>query len=70
MNDFTKEELIEMRDYCNWEYPSIGHSDFRQNLWLKLQSLINNYCEHKNTEMNCDGGISWVCTDCGYDFDI
>lgn len=48
MNDFTKDELIEIIDYCNWEPPAPGHSDFRQNIWLKLQSMIDNYCEHDN----------------------
>jgi hypothetical protein len=43
MNDFTKDELIEIAEYCNWEPLSLGHSDFRKNLWLKLQYMIDNY---------------------------
>lgn len=45
-NDFTKEELIEISEYCNaWE-SGVGMSDFRTNLWHKIQSMIDNYCEH------------------------
>lgn len=46
MNDFTKEELIEIIEYCNWKPPAPGHSDFRQNIWRKLEVLIDNYCDH------------------------
>lgn len=39
MNDFTIDELIELRDYCNWKPPALGMSQFRENLWLKLDSI-------------------------------
>lgn len=46
MIEFTKEELIEIHDYCNWEPPAIGMSKFRENIWLKIQSMIDSYCAH------------------------
>jgi hypothetical protein len=42
MNDFTKEELEELR-YC----VTFTHGD-ANGLADKIQSLIDNYCEHKN----------------------
>ena len=47
MNKFTKEELIELMDYCNdWVPTNEANSHFRKNLWLKLKSMIDKYCEH------------------------
>ena len=47
MNDFTREELIEILDYCDaWKPPGLGMSNFRMNTWTKIQSMIDNYCEH------------------------
>lgn len=68
MNDFTKEELIEIKEYCNWEPPAPGHSDFRQNIWRKLEALIDNYCEHLNdprfNAMPCADSPK-LCSICG-----
>ncbi len=47
MNHFTKEELFEILDYCNWDPPALGHSDFRKNLWIKIKSMIDKYYEHE-----------------------
>lgn len=60
MNDFTKEELEKLRsaitnyDYCD------------DKLHDKLQSLIDNYCEHQETENI--GGWVWKCVKCGMKF--
>lgn len=48
MNYFTKEELIEIAEYCNWEAHDTGHSDFRRNLRIKIQSMIDSYDEYCN----------------------
>lgn len=42
MNDFTKEELIEIAEYCNWASDDTGHSDFRRNLRVKIETMIDN----------------------------
>ncbi len=46
MNGFTKEELIEIAEYCNWQPCNTAHSDFRRNLRIKIQFMIDNYCGH------------------------
>lgn len=43
MNDFTKEELIEIRDYCNWDQYDFAHSDFIRNLRLKIDAMIESF---------------------------
>lgn len=51
MNDFTKEELQDIREgICN--LISVGSADSQwnkdiHNLKDKIQSMIDNYCEHK-----------------------
>ncbi len=56
MNDFTKEELEILMDY---EEQGNGLSD----LWRKLQSMIDNYCEHDETiSDNC---MVDICKQCG-----
>jgi len=66
MNDFTKEELSIL-------YRSLNHmleinyfiqpSSFE--LLNKIQSMIDNYCEHQEKELDVDGSISIVCKNCG-----
>lgn len=63
MNHFTKEELEYIMHLCH--ICNSYHSSPSQNFKNKIQSMIDNYCEHKNKEMDCNGGISLVCTDCG-----
>ena len=65
MNDFTKEELEHLATL--FKFTEVAYPDFKLNedLWVKIESMIDNYCEHKETEMDCDGGISLVCTKCG-----
>lgn len=43
MNDFTKEELEILRDFC---ISNITGNKPYMYLFDKIQSLINNYCEH------------------------
>ena len=46
MNEFTKEELYEIKKCISYfdEYRIIG---FHHNLLDKTQSMIDNYCEHE-----------------------
>lgn len=65
MNDFTKEELEKCRDAI---YSCMGNSSLwrkEENLSFldKLQSLIDNYCEHKwQEDFTIDGTES--CLKC------
>ena len=53
MNDFTKEELEEIKKCIEWfdENRVVG---FHNQLCNKIQSMIDNYCEHE-IEQNDDG---------------
>lgn len=62
MNDFTKEELIDIYDaLMNTEIPIF------ENLPSKVQSMIDNYCEHEKDGRVYDGilGLSFRCLKCG-----
>ncbi len=49
MNEFTKEELIRIKAYVS--HPVWISSDILKGILLKLQSMIDNYCEHKNKQV-------------------
>ncbi len=66
MNDFTLQELIDLLIIIK---ESIDNSTQPESIFLiadKIESMIDNYCDHKESEMDCDGGISLICTECGY----
>ncbi len=72
MNDFTKEELDDLRLGINaliseGSCDSTWNADIRA-LKIKIQSLIENYCEHEKTEFIMDVGID-RCTNCGVTVD-
>jgi hypothetical protein len=46
MNEFTKEELEIVRWYLQKEIPT--PPDYHLNLLIKIQSMIDNYCEHEH----------------------
>ena len=68
MNDFNIEELqiihLDMTAYIH-RTTILAESSSHKALREKIQAMINNYCEHKETEMDCDGGISLICKKCG-----
>ena len=65
MNDFTKEELLEIYGLLAHHYWD-PEKCFNPKLLPKLESMIDNYCEHLET-MNIGG---WVarCVKCGMKF--
>ena len=66
MNDFTKEELLDLYEGVGWLREAIGSDPDLIKLTSKVKSLIDNYCEHESIE-NIGG---WVqkCTKCGMKF--
>jgi hypothetical protein len=62
MNDFTKEELIEMREAVLVINMQFHNYDFR--LIEKLQSMIDNYFEHSQSEADHDYEVE-KCKECG-----
>jgi len=63
MNDFTKEELSMLKNGIQYlsDRTSLSerYLEAHNSLESKIQSLIDNYCEH------LDSNISFVCEDCG-----
>jgi hypothetical protein len=68
MNDFTKEELETIRDDIKHEMSisALANHDFNRNMLNKVERMIDNYCEHKET-VNIGGWVS-KCVKCGTKF--
>ena len=47
MNDFTKEELKELHDCIHWKINEGQEEKLTTLVDKKIQSMIDNYCEHK-----------------------
>lgn len=50
MNNFTKEELETLNNvllHSREDYPALRHNSFCTRLLNKIQSMIDNYCEHE-----------------------
>lgn len=69
MNDFTKEELEQIIETFNWAERETS-DPWMPILKGKIQSMIDNYCEHPdfNRAADClDCGVSeYMCKKCGY----
>ena len=68
MNDFTKEELEELHYLANYyiEMNITVHDEATQ-MRDKLQSMIDNYCEHSDSEPNHNYEVE-QCKKCGARF--
>lgn len=64
MNDFTKEELINLHGVLDSCIKSYCEPDFIYSLRYKIQSLIDNYCEHQLQNDGLKGDIEF-CVKCG-----
>ncbi len=60
MNDFTKDELnrLLLRSFLWVGYPE-NQNEYERELVNKIQSLIDNHCEHDKLEKN-------ICYKCGW----
>ena len=61
MNNFTKEELIQISISCSYGRTSMECE--QSDLIQKLYKMIANYCKHERYEENIVTGI--VCSQCG-----
>jgi len=62
MNDFTKEELIDILETYNYLDESEdeeGASKLELQVMKKIQSMIDDYCEHSKLDTN-------ICYKCGH----
>jgi len=50
MNDFTKEELFSLKADILFVRASIGNIDWSECILVKLQSMIDSYCDHVDSE--------------------
>lgn len=68
MNDFTKEELMGLKNIVlqsREDYPAM-HADKELTIVLdKIQSMIDNYCEHQNKSRSYGYEPIDRCDDCG-----
>lgn len=63
MNDFTKQELREIKSCVYFEgWKPDGLENANQHLIDKIQSMIDNYCEH-DWDYGCRA--SYRCRSCG-----
>lgn len=71
MNNFTKEEL----EWLYHEVEIIAH-EFKHTRGMsipikeKLQSMIDNYCEHQNQSSMSDIDYVYYCRDCNQITDV
>ncbi|MFQ2987904.1 hypothetical protein ACKJL9_06340 [Legionella pneumophila] len=61
MNDFTKEELFFIHDLIHDFLIGRDH-EIADKSWMKIKSMIDNYCEHEFYEHKKLGEI---CKKCG-----
>lgn len=62
MNDFTKEELQQIQAWATTDI-DLSPSELEVNLFDKIQSLIDNYCEHSQHLYYGDIPVG-ECTEC------
>ncbi len=62
MNDFTKEELMELWENCDVERLQCGIDNYSV-LMNKLQSMIDNYCEHDSSGGEVEDFVD-TCSKC------
>lgn len=63
MSDFTKEELEVIKTSLDWTFPSKQTKETGIVL-IKIQSMIDNYCEHQNQGSISDADYVYFCKDC------
>ena len=62
MNKFTKEELINIYNAACYELHHGCPPIELEHVKDKIQSMIDNYCEHENKQ---NGFLCQECVDCG-----
>lgn len=65
MNEFTKDELGQIKQCVYFEGWKSEGENSNQDLLDKIQAMIDNYCDHKRgTRAIYDSGLE-ACRDCG-----
>jgi len=64
MNDFTKEELLHIFDSVNTDAKYYGDEHIAHPILKKIQSMIDNYCEHNDVWHKTDADYVPICSKC------
>lgn len=70
MNDFTKEEMMQIKydyDLNGNRYDESFTNEQCEALYEKIQSMIDNYCEHEWAMYISSEGNAVRCTKCNHD---
>lgn len=66
MNEFTKEELEIIAECVDADF---YHTNWSKSMYepliTKIQSMIDNYCEHETDQGGCGGDMLYTCKKCG-----
>jgi len=66
MNTFTKEELLYLLEEINYRLEDYQQPEIEYTIRDKLQSMIDNYCEHKSHQWHSGNpGAVRQCLKCG-----
>ena len=73
MNDFTKKELKLIHDGLSYAAGASIETggmirDILYPMAYKIQSMINNYCEHETDAGGCSGEMIYKCKKCGLSY--
>lgn len=64
MNYFTKDELEDLI-FCVKDHTGYQGDSIHENLINKIQSMIDNYCEHEFYANGCGNNMFAQCHKCG-----
>jgi len=68
MNDFTKEELVYLLKAWSRGNPIYCNPDLVNDIYIKIQSMIENYCDHEPSD-KYPNDFKWqICSKCGRDY--
>ncbi len=70
MSDFTKDELEELKRCCNWviNCKDTHYTTTTYGLPEKIQSMIDNYCEHTPSDAHYEQFRWQLCRKCGVQY--
>ena len=64
MNEFTKDELCILFKCVRLSERDYGECSDLDNVKFKIQSMIDNYCEHENAGQDYSCNRCWDCGEC------
>ena len=68
MNDFTKEELLWLKHEVGVNIEYFPNIHIACDIYRKLKSMIDNYCDHETDAGGCSGEMIYKCKKCGLSY--